>query len=228
MIEHLETDSEARRTIVLSCTESEGTDWRKDSLKKIKQQRRKSFWKRRPNCVPTFPYRKVHESVVWLLASSRMSQLQVWIGMHMRRKMPIPTRWGWWSAQWEVEEKWCKRISCHSQGVYSIRLCVSRFSSEKNYSTERWKIGIKAHCQIHRGHVAPHKKFGKERVPREALIKSANFMTTIRARPGLRRGHKRKPRNKEDAPAQKHGTWRKNILQTRECWESYVLLSYWN
>ena len=54
----------AKRTIVLSCTKSEGTDSRKDTLKKFRRQRRKSFWNRRPNCVPKFVYGKVYESVV--------------------------------------------------------------------------------------------------------------------------------------------------------------------
>ena len=50
-----QTRSETRRTIVLSCTKSAGTDWRKDTLKKFRPQRRKSFWKKRQDSVQTFP-----------------------------------------------------------------------------------------------------------------------------------------------------------------------------
>ena len=63
MIEHLATDA-ARRTIVLSCTKSASTDWRKETITKFRSHRRKSFRKRRPHCVPTFPEVKVHEPVM--------------------------------------------------------------------------------------------------------------------------------------------------------------------
>ena len=46
--------------------------------------------------------------------------------------------------------------------VYTIGLCVSRFSSEKVCSTERWKIRIKSRCQIQQGHVAPKINSGKK------------------------------------------------------------------
>ena len=46
---------ETRRTIVLSCSKSEDTDWREDTLKKFKQQRREFFWNKRKDSVPKFP-----------------------------------------------------------------------------------------------------------------------------------------------------------------------------
>ena len=54
-------------------------------------------------------------------------------------------------------------------------------------------------------------KFWKERVHREESFISVNLMSAVRAHPSLRRGHKRKLRNKRDAPAEQHGTWRKHI-----------------
>ena len=33
-------------------------------------------------------------------------------------------------AQQEVEERWCERISCYSDGVYSIGLCILRILTE--------------------------------------------------------------------------------------------------
>ena len=36
-----------------------------------------------------------------------------------------------------------------------------------------------------------------------------NFTSAIRALPDLRKGHQTKPYNKKDAPAEKHGNWRK-------------------
>ena len=42
--------------------------------------------------------RKVYESVVWLLAYSRTSKLQICIGMQIWRQMSIYTDGGWWAA----------------------------------------------------------------------------------------------------------------------------------
>ena len=61
----------------------------------------------------------------------------------------------------------------------------------------------------------------KKRVHREELFKSVNLTSVVFARLSLRRGHKRKPCAKKDAPAEQHGIWRK-ILQARECRESNV------
>ena len=103
-------------------------------------------------------------------------------------------------AQQKVEEIWCERISCLVNVVHSIGFCVSRFPSEKICSTERRKIGIKSLRQILQGYVSPNKNSG-ERVDREASFKSVNLMSVVLAHPGLRRGHKTKPRTKKDAPA---------------------------
>ena len=80
------------------------------------------------------------------MASSRFSKLQAWDRMHIRQKMPCHTCWGTRKAQQKVKEGWCERISCLVKGVYTSGLCVSGFSSEKVYSTERRKIGIETHC----------------------------------------------------------------------------------
>ena len=95
------------------------------------------------------------------------------------------------------------------KGVYTTGLCVSRFSSENNCSTGRRRIGIKSHHQILQGHMAPQKKLGKERVLREASFKSVRLVSAIRVLPDFRTGHKTKPSNKKDAPAEQHWTWRK-------------------
>ena len=65
-------------------------------------------------------------------------------------------------AQQKVEERWCERIGCIIEGVYTIGLCVSRFSSEEIYSTERRKFGIKSHRQVLQGHLAPNQNSGKK------------------------------------------------------------------
>ena len=97
----------------------------------------------------------------------------------------------------KVEKWWCERISCLVNVVHSIGLCVSRFPPEKNCSTERRKIGIKSRRQILQGDVSPNKNSG-ERAHREASFRSVNLMSVVLAHPGLRRGHKTKPRTKKD------------------------------
>ena len=87
--------------------------------------------------------------------------------------MPFSTRWGWWKPQQEVKVRWCERISCIIKGVCTIRLCISRFLSEKVYSTWTREIGIEAHRQILEGHLAPNSKFGKERSMRRIIQKCA-------------------------------------------------------
>ena len=55
------------------------------------------------------------------------------------------------------QRKVVQRINCLIAGVYTIELCVSRPSSEKFYSWERRKIGIKSHRKIHQKLLAPNK-----------------------------------------------------------------------
>ena len=90
-----------------------------------------------------------------MLASSRVSKLQVWDWMQIWKNMFLQTCSDW--AQQEVKERWCERISCIIEGVYTIGLCILRFLSEKVYSTWRRKIGIKTRRQILQGHLAPIK-----------------------------------------------------------------------
>ena len=61
------------------------------------------------------------------------------------------------------KKNWCKRISCIIEGVYTIGLCVPRDRpSEKVFSADKWKIGIKSRRHILQGHMAPHKNTRKK------------------------------------------------------------------
>ena len=85
-------------------------------------------------------------------------------------------------SQQKVKERWCERISCFIEGVYTLELCVSGFLSEKIKPTWRRKIGTTSHRQILEGHVAPNENSGK-RVHRKELFNSANPMSAFRALP---------------------------------------------
>ena len=62
----------------------------------------------------------------------------------------------------EVEVKWWKRINCFTEGVYTTGWFISRFLSEKIFSTWTWRIANKTRRQILPKHLAQNKKFGKE------------------------------------------------------------------
>ena len=72
--------------------------------------------------------------------------------------------------------------------VCTFRLSISRFSSEKNYSTERRKIGIKSHRQILQSNVAPHQNSEKNRsYARYNPPKKVNLASAARASPKFAR-----------------------------------------
>ena len=128
------------------------------------------------------------------------------------RQMPFPTCWGIRETQQEVEERWCERISCYSEGVYTIRLRTSRFLSEKIYSTRTGSVGIKTRRQILQRHLAPNQNSAKKGC--EVLSKSVRFMSVL-ARQNSRIDHMRRPCTKNDALAKQRGIWRKIFTSSR-------------
>ena len=66
------------------------------------------------------------------------------------------------------------RISCFIEGGYTNELCVSRPSSEKIYSTERRKIGVRSHRKILQKHLAPNSNSGKKGPSRKIIPKCAH------------------------------------------------------
>ena len=155
---------------------------------------------------------------------SRVLQLQVRIRMQVWWQMSFQTPWGWWTAQQRVREKWWKRLSCLIEGVCTIGLCISRFLSEKFYSTWKRKMGIKSHRQILTRHVAPHKKIGKEKVLREATFRSVNLMSAPRAPQVCGRDTRWNLASRNSSPRSGMGLGEK-YLQAQECRQIYVLLS---
>ena len=90
--------------------------------------------------------RHVSSGILLIITSQkRMCKLQ---------PMSFPTCWGRRKAQRKVKEKLWKRISCDIEGDDTIGMCVSRFLSEKVYSTWRRKIGIETRRQILQRHLA--------------------------------------------------------------------------
>ena len=69
------------------------------------------------------------------------------------------------------------------------------------------------------------KKFGKERVHREASFRSVHLMNAVFARQNSGKDHMKRLCTKKDAPAEQHGMWR-IFLQPQEFGQSYALYSY--
>ena len=123
--------------------------------------------------------------------------------------MSVPTCWDRRKAQQKIKERWCKRISCDIEGDCTIGVCVSRFLSEKVYSTWNWSFGIRNTPSNSPKKPGNRLKFGKERVHREKISKSVRLMSVVFARQNSGKDHMRRPCTKKDAPAKKHGIWRK-------------------
>ena len=129
--------------------------------------------------------------------------------------MPLPTNWGTRQAHEEVEKRWCERISCTVEGVYTIGLCNSRCLSEKIYSTWAKNVGIKTHRQVLQRALGTKLKFGKERVHCEVLSQSLHLMSVVLARRNTRTDHMRRPWPKNDAPAKQRRIWRNIFTSSR-------------
>ena len=67
-------------------------------------------------------------------------------------------------------------------------------------------------------------KFGKARVHREELSKSANLMSVVIARQNSGKDHMRRPCTKKDAPAEQRGIWRNIFTSSRMRTDRFVLL----
>ena len=73
---------------------------------------------------------------------------------------------------------------------------------------QRRQIGKHSQDAVPAKHLA-RIKIGKERVHRWVLFRSVHLISEVLALQNLQKGHKKIPCNKNDAPAESHGTWLK-------------------
>ena len=154
--------TETRRTIRSSSpashsrTKQTDGEGQKSSKRTVNREESSSDWK----C--EIPFKFCTKHVMWILSSSRVSELQVWkkdvymtinVISDMLRQEESPTK---------VKERGCKRISYDIEGVYRIGLRVSRFLFEKVSSVWTMKIDIKTRRQILQRHVTSKKKSGNK------------------------------------------------------------------
>ena len=67
-------------------------------------------------------------------------------------------------------------------------------------------------------------KIGNEGSIAKGLFRNVNLKSATLVRPKSRIEHRKKPYNKNDAPAEKHGIWRKKFAMSRK--QGHVLLSF--
>ena len=148
--------SETNRTIVLSRTRFEGQDRRGKTLQKFRQQRTMPFGQKAQDSLPINNIVITRHVIVGILPCGKITSLRQ--DAHMAKICHF--------RHVEADEKPSKEskkggakgpVALLKESV-STGLCVSRFSSEKVYSTERNKIGIEAHRQILPEHMEPIKK----------------------------------------------------------------------
>ena len=111
----------------------------------------------------------------------------------------------------KVKERWCERISCTIEGVYTIEVLISR---ENLLNVRRENLDQNTPSNSPRA-PGTKLKYGKERVHREVLSKSVRLMNVVLARQNSKKDHIRRPCNKKDAPAELRGIWRKIFTISR-------------
>ena len=92
-------------------------------------------------------------------------------------------------AQQEVEDRWCKRISCSFEGVYTNWVVYLKIFLRKSILREPGKLESKHTVKFS----TPKKNLGKDRVHREVLSKSVRLMSVVLARQNSRKYHMRRP-----------------------------------
>ena len=128
--------SETRRTTVFSRTQFEGQVWPRvrKTLKQISGNNEdiSSNQRRELPCrCKVLKTRQIKFGILPCVKTTSLRPDVFW------KKVFLQTCWGWWKAKQKVKERWCERISCIREVVYTIGLYVSRFLSEKIFST--WK-----------------------------------------------------------------------------------------
>ena len=119
------------------------------------------------------------------------------------RQMPLPTCSGRRKAQKKVKERWCKRISCDIEGVYTIGLCISSFFPRKCVLREVGKLGSNHTVKLSKGTWHPV-KIQKREGPSRGIIKkkkNVRLMSIVLAHQNSGKEHTRKPCTRKDAPA---------------------------
>ena len=148
--------------------------------------------------------------------------------MYIWRHVPFPTCCGRRKAQQKVKERWCKRISCDIEGVYTLGLCISRFFSEKIYSTWTRKIGIETRRQIFQRHLAPNRNSGKKGSITRNYPKVCASMSVAFARQNSRKDHMRRPCTKKELRRQSSMEFGVKSVQAQEFGQSYVVFFFWS
>ena len=214
---------ETRRTTVFSCTESEGTYWRKGALQKFKQQRRALLeqevdFRAEISSEESVRIRHVILGTLPCLLVTSLNQ-DAHVVMNADSD---PLRLMGSPAESRRKVVWKYQL-LYERTLYSLVVCLNILIGEKlfNGKSENWDQIAPSRSPRARGTTS---NFEKERVHREALFNSLNFMSASRAIPSVVRGQK-KLCTKKNMPAELHGSWRRVSFKLKNMDKSYVLLT---
>ena len=70
-------------------------------------------------------------------------------------------------------------------------------------------------CSTLKRYVTP-RKMRERKVPRKEIFTSANLKSAVLVLPNSRKEHRKKPCNKNGAPAEKHDIWRKHVHKLKD------------
>ena len=118
-------------------------------------------------------------------------------------------------AQQKVKERWCERISCIIEGVYTSGFCILRFLSDNVYFHVNKGDGDRSTPSNSPRHLAPNQNSWKKGSIARNNPKCAPQERCRCAPKFVERYHMRRLCTKKDAPAEQHGIWRK-YLQAQE------------
>ena len=127
--------------------------------------------------------RKLCESVVRSLASFRLFSSQIRIGMQMKNSKQ---KWVAYSTNW-------------------TRRNPDRFLRKRTTF-----LGSKRSVRFSK-RTLHHVKYREKRVHRSELFRIVNLTSVVLIFQNSRKEQRKKPCTKNDAPAEKHGIWRKNV-----------------
>ena len=144
------------------------------------------------------------------------------------RQMPFPTCWDRRKAQQRSQRKDVQKNQLrYWRSLCNWVVCLKVLVRENLFYVNKESWDQNAPSNSPKASDTKIKKFGKDRVHREELSKSARLTSVVLARQNSGKDHMRKPCNKRDAPAKQHGIWR-TYLQAQEFGENFALYSHWS
>ena len=190
---------------VLSCPKSAGQSherrgvWLPGQVWSSHRERQESVYK--------FSLRDVHGTVVWFMASSRMSKLQVWIGMRIRRLFSVWTHRDWWAAWKECKKSGGKGSVTLLKEFVQVGSVSQDYHPRKSILREVGKLGSNHTIKFSKG-TWPHIKIGERKGPSQGIMHMCNPQERDPCAPKFQERTQEKTFHSERCARREHVTWR--------------------